>query len=135
MSISFHNSTFFSRKVIEKLFLCIWGWQSFRICLSHFVFCSKKMFWYFRLLVELDFGEISPDIFSKAWLPCLLKPEAEGTFGCAPPDYFQIAKYCLHNILTKYVSPLQYSYEILRMILEVFPMLLLLLWLLQSPFQ
>ena len=78
--------------------------------------------------MELDFGEISPDIFSKAWLPCLLKPEAEGTFGCAaPPDYFQIAKYCLHNILTKYVSPLQYSYEILRMILEVFPMLLLLL--------
>ena len=74
--------------------------------------------------MELDFGEISPDIFSKAWLPCLLKPEAEGTFGCAPPDYFQIAKYCLHNILTKYVSPLQYSYERLRMIPTIFLMLL-----------
>ena len=135
MSISFHNSTFFSPKVIEKLFLCIWGWQSFRIC-----FVSLRLLFKENVLIFQAFGGIRfwgnlPRHFLWAWLPCLLKPEAEGTFGCAPPDYFQIAKYCLHNILTKYVSPLQYSYEILRMILEVFPMLLLLLWLLQSPFQ
>ena len=136
MSISFHNSTFFSQKVIEKLFLCIWGWQSFRICFVSLLLLFKGNVLIFQAFGGIRFWGNLPRHFLRAWLPCLLKPEAEGTFGCAaPPDYFQIAKYCLHNILTKYVSPLQYSYEILRMILEVFPMLLLLLWLLQSPFQ
>ena len=111
MSISFHNSTFFSQKVIEKLFLCIWGWQSFRIC-----FVSLRLLFKENVLIFQAFGGIRfwgnlPRHFLQGLAAVSLKARSWRDFwmrasrlfsNCKilPPQYSY--KICISNIFMKY---------------------------------
>ena len=102
MSISFHNSTFFSRKVIEKLFLCIWGWQSFRIC-----FVSLRLLFKENVLIFQAFGGIRfwgnlPRHFLQGLAAVSLKARSWRDFWMRASRLFPNCK----------ILPPQYSYKI-----------------------
>ena len=102
MSISFHNSTFFSRKVIEKLFLCIWGWQSFRIC-----FVSLRLLFKENVLIFQAFGGIRfwgnlPRHFLQGLAAVSLKARSWRDFWMRASRLFSNCK----------ILPPQYSYKI-----------------------